>query len=237
METILHNLDEQVIITQSLKECLNPFRTKLVELIDESKNQVIYFASNNMESRLVQYSELFENSLKVLFSTSKLSLELMIHAHEYIAVCRNIFQQQRFSGILAAQIIRIYNQKFGPSTYRISSSVYEDYIFFRLAKKVDNIKEARDSIESKLLIRDNSSLLRHLDSRIVAADEYYKEIQREIKFCRESIKEIELNGIFDSIFPPIHSFILLFVLFNKTDPTRNPAGHQQSLVGISFCYY
>eukprot|EP01036_Dinobryon_divergens_P024202 gene24202-32631_t len=129
----------------------------------------------------------------------------MIHAHEYIAVCRNIFQQQRFSGILAAQIIRIYNQKFGPNSYRISS-VYEDYIFFRLAKKVDYIKEARDSIESKLLIRDNSSLLRHLDSRIVAADEYYKEIQREIKFCRESIKEIESN-----------------------DSPTNPAANQQSL--------
>ena len=194
MEIILFDLDKQVTKMQSLKDCLNPFRTKLAELIDESKNQAVYFASNNLESRLLQYSELFRNSLQVLRSTSEQSLELMIHLYEYIAVCRNIFQQQRFASMLSAKIIRMYNQKFGPRTYRISS-VYEDYIFFRLAKKVDNIREARDSIESTLLTRDHSSLLRNLDSRIVTADEFYKEIQQEIKFCRESIKEIESNGI------------------------------------------
>lgn len=35
-------------------------------------------------------------------------------------------------------------------------------------------------------------------------------------------------------FSPVENFILLFVLFNKTDPPTNPAANQQSLVGDTF---
>ena len=192
MEKILGNLDEQAM--QSMKECLNSFRLKLVDLNGESKNQAVYLAANDLENRLVQYNKLFENSLQLLSTTSEKSLELAIDVYEYIAVCQNLFQQQKFSSIQAAKFIRMVNQKFTPT-----SSVYKDFVFFRLGSKVQNIKESRSAIEATLLIRDNTSLQRNLDSKIVAADESFKEIQREIKFCGESFKDIESFGILNPI--------------------------------------
>lgn len=121
------------------------------------------------------------------------TLAIVIESQEYLALCVNVAEQLRLPKLFAQRI-----RWCGSLLAGNYSTSYQDYVFFRIARKNICIEQLNDSVVIYMLSSETSSPLKNLmflDSKIVDADVSYKDIQRKIKDYKSQIESIESEGV------------------------------------------